>query len=207
MARTNYPTGEMFATRVLRTKGPGPLADVDELLQAVIPVDREGPYEFHGPQGIRSFSRALTVSGVAGQYGYLVLFNGFAQLAGTNLGGPGNLILVVERMQSSAAYAIHGGLFPLAWYFMWPGWVTTGVGLPRDFRFPNQGQGMLISGNDAATSLTAQATQYWNTYRFATTNQEIDTPFVIPPGFGLVMRVGIAATFDAHFQWSERESF
>lgn len=206
MARTNYPIGEQFATRVLRTKGPGPLADVDELLQATIPVDRVGPFEFHGPQGIRSFSRALTVSGVAGQYGYLVLFNGFAQLVGTS-GGPGNLLLVVERMMCSSAMALHVGDFPLSWYPTWPGWIGTGPGLPKDLRYPNQGQGLLISGNDALTSLAGLAFRYWNTYRFAAANQEIDTPLVLPPGMGAVMRVGINTTFDAHFRWSEREAF
>jgi len=75
VAQINQPRYEQFAGRVLGVKGPGTLTYLENSLFATLPVDTSAPFEFWQPQGIDRYVCTANQPGVAGQYGYMQVFN------------------------------------------------------------------------------------------------------------------------------------
>jgi len=204
VAKTNYPTAEALASSVLKVKGPGTLADVDDVLQVQLPADRAGPFELWAQQRIRPFFQQRSLAAVAAQYSYLVLYNGSTVPSGAPL----DTFVVLRELVVNVAVYVSVGRFPPATWLVWPGYIGSTQGYPSDLNYPQVGQGTFIAGSDAASSLAALAAPNFALSYFITAGGRWPLDIVLPPEWGVYIRPsGVNTGFIGSMAWVERPRF
>jgi len=212
MAKMNYSLGEAFASGLLKVKGPGPLAEVDELLQCTLSVDRESVPEHWGVQGIAQYSRFLEVSAVVAQHAYQVLWNPITPVVAGSPSVPtlsNDRLTIALRVECSAAAILSVGQFYAAWWLVWGGLAGNIPGHPHDLRRPQPSTTQLYYGSDAAASLAAFASPNYIGYAWDNVVQQTrKLDIMLPPGWGVYVRgFNLNTGLICSWSWVERSMF